>query len=187
MGKLLFQEKDDIDLLTPVLGALSFFKSDLIAPTKPNLFDYFLYKYPHINLDRVEDLWEFNVNIEICGRPAITWEKIRQFLESPLASKLVDEGKSNYEMGIALRRSDLSMRALALGEILTILKLLITTKSWMDHSEALQELRADGDTSDSDEGDTSESERDSEGIKAEELYDKVKKEKVPLVKSIFEK
>ncbi|KAL8038667.1 hypothetical protein ABFX02_11G122800 [Erythranthe guttata] len=171
--KLFFQDKEansntlirlisrgnDIDLLTSsMLEALSFFKSDLIAPTEQNLLDYFLYKHPHINFNEaltyalehnvivkqgkdemkfylpVEKLWEFKTDVGICGNPT------EQVEDSQI-------------------------------------------------EELCEKTSSDGDTSDG--GDTSESERDLEspdlGIKAEELYDKVKKERVPLVKSIFEK
>ncbi|KAL8038687.1 hypothetical protein ABFX02_11G124200 [Erythranthe guttata] len=68
---------------------------------------------------------------------------------------------------------------------------IINYEEQHEKSSSDENTSSNGDTSDSDDdsddGDISERELDSEGIKAEELYNKVEKERVPLVKSIFEK
>ncbi|KAK6915723.1 NYN domain, MARF1-type [Dillenia turbinata] len=144
-----------------VVHALNILKNEKIMPTKANISDCIRYgelKQPDTNVKKAlngamgvgkivkrdlgavqlyvgqnQELWEC-VN-PLGGNPKqypkSTWGKIKTFLASPTGRSAILASQCRYEAGTILKNK--CLKDLALGDVLQILNMIITTKKWIIH------------------------------------------------------
>ncbi|KAF9595336.1 hypothetical protein IFM89_039049 [Coptis chinensis] len=144
-----------------ILLVLNTLKNDKMTPTKANITDCIRYGDPrHQNMDvkkalesaiehhmvverkagllkyytgRNESLWKcvnpLGSDTTLYTEPI--WDEIYTFLNTPIGRNDLGASRCRYEAAITLKNSCLSLKDVALGDILQILNIVVTLKKWI--------------------------------------------------------